>query len=302
MRHYVGVSGVSNHAQQEFIYRTAIDSGINQYNYNLLLGVKATEKTQWQDDPNKYGSDWYPVGEDIRNALNRTIDLDGLVHADSLTTLPAVQMFFGSLADDPELAKAFTQKILDRSSGWIRYAHDGSTAGWPVLQFDRFPWMNRNFDDYFEWLINSTQVSQIILQCHGDYMESFHPYEVVRRLGQIKELGLMSLRVLFDASHGTGKEMNPESLRPFIGGLVDSNVGDEVGVVVAGGLYGDNLEEFIPPLIDEFGLLSWDAEGKLHYKEKVKGGDFIPVQLKRYIEVSAEITRLYGYEEDESEN
>ena len=144
MRHYVGVSGVSNMEQQEFIYRTAIDSGIDRYDYNLLLGVKATEKTQWLDLPNKYGADWYPVGEDMRNAHSRTID--DLVQTDDLA-LPAVQMFFGSLADDPELAKHFTERILDRSSGWIRYAYDGSTAGWPALQFDRFPWMNRNFDD-----------------------------------------------------------------------------------------------------------------------------------------------------------
>lgn len=298
MRDYFGVSGLANRQQQEVIQQIALDNGINSGLTDLMVGVKATEKTQWLDMPNKYGTDWYPVGDELKTSFGKIIDFDDLEATGRTGFIqPTVQMFFGSLADDFSLAVQFTDKVLARSSGWTRYAHNGSKAARVALQFDKFPWMNPTSNEYFEWLVNSREVSEFIMQCHGDYMESYHPYEVVRRLGQIIELGATPLRVLFDASHGTGKEMDPEILRPFIGAVVDSTASEGVGVVVAGGLCGENLEQFIPPLIDEFGMLSWDAEGMLHHKNGSNNGNFITEQLRRYIEVSAEIHRSYDIDD-----
>lgn len=303
MRNYVGVSGVSNHAQQEVIGEIARENGINNGIADLLIGVKATEKTQWLDMPNKYGADWYPVGDAFETAFEKIIDLyDHEATSKVYFMQPAIQMFFGSLASDMGLSKEFTERVLQRSSKWTRYAHDGAEAARVALQLDRFPWMSPRTNEYLEWLIESRLANEIILQCYGDYMQSFHPYEVARRLGQVGEMGLTPLRVLFDASHGTGRQMDPESLRPFIGGVVDSRSSEGVEVVVAGGLCGDNLEKFIPPLIDEFGMLSWDAEGRLHDGNERSGGGFIEKELRKYLAASAEILRVYdidGFDEDD---
>ncbi len=55
---YVGVRGVVGVGQQLALSGSTSSSGLAAHRL-LLLGVKATHKTQWLDVPNKYGA-WFP--------------------------------------------------------------------------------------------------------------------------------------------------------------------------------------------------------------------------------------------------
>ena len=66
---YVGVSGVVSPEQQEHLIEVGYDqlAGLGR---RLALGVKATHKPQFDDQENKYGRLWYPVGNEIAHALH----------------------------------------------------------------------------------------------------------------------------------------------------------------------------------------------------------------------------------------
>lgn len=57
------MSGVADTEQQAQLEAYADDLGLYDAGRKLALGVKATHKTQYMDTENKYGADWYPVGE-----------------------------------------------------------------------------------------------------------------------------------------------------------------------------------------------------------------------------------------------
>src|SRR5688572_19179571 len=99
---YVGVSGVVNQEQQSNLTEYA-EGVFENTDTILMLGVKAVHKTQWLDTTNKYGEQWYPVGEnDFANALSRSFRSDNVA-----------QVFLEpeALAADPQYATNFLRKI-----------------------------------------------------------------------------------------------------------------------------------------------------------------------------------------------
>ncbi len=292
---YVGISGVATVAQQQRIVEIARSAEFPFVEASLLLGVKATETTQWQDQPNKNGRLWYPVGEDFRHSLDLEANLYGieidpdLIYAGQIR--PNIQFYFGDLIKNHHRVTSFTLRALERAKNWKRYAHSQEAVP-PMVQLDMFPWMDAEWDSHLRGMYEKSNYG-LILQCHADYMKEFHPYQIVRRLRILKGMGITGT-VLFDSSHGRGIELNPEALRPFVGAVTDSELGNNFTVGIAGGLSGDNVEEIIPPLLEEFDELSWDAEGSLHYKNGENDGDFIQLELEKYIRASAAVLKEYA--------
>ncbi len=72
--------------------------------------------------------------------------------------------------------------------------------------------------------------------------------------------------VLFDASSGTGKEMNSDALLPFLDAAYSNKYFEAMGTNfgVAGGLNADMVRRHMGKILARFPDVSWDAESRLH--------------------------------------
>ena len=136
---YIGISGVNNlknntdpentsmqyWLMDQFTY-AGIENRQDQPNQRqILLGVKAVHKTQYLDIENKYGHEWYPVGE---QEFATALDEGGL------GALKAAQIYFDpeSVAD-ADYRNKFIERICERGKSWIN-----------TLQFDLLPWQQND--------------------------------------------------------------------------------------------------------------------------------------------------------------
>ena len=282
-RPYVGVSGVvkQEHVepsglewhewQHQFLQAHAQKVGLFDAGRLLALGVKSTHKTQFEDVENKYGHDWYPVGEEgFSNAIN-----PGLLTSDTLTV---AQIYLEpSQLEDPSYFHKFANKIQWRGQKWLQ-----------AMQFDMLPW------DRDEKLLDVVDVTrryfqtQILMQCHGPAMERLGPKGVAEKLGRYA--GALDY-VLFDASHGTGKRLDVAALKPFLEEAYSSDELQNVGFAVAGGLNADIVREDLPELLEEFPDLSFDVEGQVH-KMKNDGTRSLNMDAaKEYLQAAVEVIK-----------
>ena len=67
--------------------------------------------------------------------------------------------------------------------------------------------------------------------------------------------------VLVDASEGLGRPLDAAASARYLAALADA--APELGLVVAGGLCADNIDELLSPLLPQWGHVSIDAEGRL---------------------------------------
>jgi phosphoribosylanthranilate isomerase len=209
----------------------------------LALGVKAVHKTQFLDIENKYGADWYPVGESsFKNALRH----------DSLNpnTVAVAQAYLDvDYVGDKHYREAFLKRIIERGKPWLQ-----------AIQFDMLPWDTDDETLGFLEKVKEQNV-EVFLQVHKNAMESLGPNGVIRRLGRHAHL---IDYLLFDSSHGTGKRLDAATLTPFIAAAYDSLDLSKTGIALAGGLNGQVVREDLPKLVEQYPDLSWDAEGQLH--------------------------------------
>lgn len=239
---YVGVSGVVSPEQQEVLEDMADAIGLLDAGRILSLGVKAVHKTQWLDIENKYGPEWYPVGEE---------GFVGAAKPANDETMLVAQLYLEpEELDNISYRYGFVRRVVERGGYWL----DG-------LQFDMLPW--HDDDEMLRFIedIKEEHELQVFLQCHHSAMELLGPEGAAKRLGQV---GDVVDYVLFDASHGKGIPMNIAFLRPFIDAAYCEEGLNSTGVAVAGGLDARTVRESLPRLVREFPELSWDAEGKLH--------------------------------------
>lgn len=240
---YVGVSGVTSPAIQSTLERLADQSGLYDAGRKLALGVKAVHKTQFLDVENKYGKAWYPVGEEaFRGALRHD-------KPDSRTIAVAQTYLDVEHVGSTEYRTAFLRRIVERGSPWLQ-----------AIQFDMLPWHKDTATLNFLGEVKDQGVD-VFLQVHKAAMEELGPTGIIRRLGQ--HAALVDY-ILFDASHGTGKRLDVEALRPFIAEAYDSLDTAATGIALAGGLNGDIVREDLPAIVQGYPGLSWDAEGQLH--------------------------------------
>ncbi len=242
-RPYVGVSGVVSPEMQLSLESIASETHLHDNDRLLALGVKAVHKTQFLDIENKYGPDWYPVGENaFTNALR---------HDDpNPNTISVAQVYLDvEHVDSAEYRQQFLLRIIGRGEPWLQ-----------GIQFDMLPWHNNT--DMLDFLekVKDNNIA-VFLQVHKNAMEELGPRGVVRRLGRSAQLVDY---LLFDSSHGTGKRLDVETLSPFI---AEAHAGldlSQTGIALAGGLNGAIVREDLPRLVADYPNLSWDAEGQLH--------------------------------------
>lgn len=241
---YVGVSGVVSPEMQSDIELTADRIGLEDVERILALGVKAVHKTQFLDIENKYGPEWYPVGEhDFSTAL---WPRDG-----SSPSIAVAQTYLDvDYVADPTYRREFTSRIIQRGAPWIQ-----------GIQFDMLPWhADAQMIGFLEDVKNESGLP-IFLQCHKNAMEELGPKGAVKKLGEFA--GSLDY-ILFDASHGTGTRLDAARLDPFVEEAYGSTALESVGISIAGGLDATAIREDLPELVAKYPDLSWDAEGKLH--------------------------------------
>ena len=255
---YVGISGVVSIAQQTALHAAAAGAGLvtpwssqapppSVDRRRLLLGVKATHKTQVLDVPNKYGADWYPVGDGIRAALAN----DTGSFADGQGTMRVAQVYAEpeSIAEDPRYLDAFVTGLVRRTTGWLTH-----------VQFDMLPWDTEPATVAGVLDSLATIGIGVLLQAHGPAMSRLGPRGCAEALAPYAHT---LTHVLFDASHGTGTRLDPAALLPFLDAAAESDTLAHVGLGVAGGLDAATLPR-LEPLLIRHPDLSWDAEGRLH--------------------------------------
>lgn len=265
---YVGVSGVVSPEIEASLEAIAFDCGLRDRNRILALGVKAVHKTQFLDIENKYGRDWYPVGEvSFKHALrhdNPTPD-----------TIGVAQVYFDvEHVQDSEYRARFLGRIIQRGEPWLE-----------AIQFDMLPWHSNGEMWGFLEEVKQHGVA-VFLQAHGEAMSTLGPKDSVHILGQHAEL---LDYVLFDSSHGTGTRLDSSALEPFIAEAHEQLDLSQTGIAIAGGLNSEIVREDLPHLLSKYPNLSWDAEGQLH---PMHVDEKQPLDLgitKDYLEASASV-------------
>lgn len=237
---YVGVSGVVSVDQASRVLGAFARSGLPA-SRQLLLGVKATHKTQWLGVGNRYGSEWFPVGES---------GFASAAPVPSPGVMGVAQVFLEpSVVADAGYREAFTQRLLERGRSWLT-----------GVQFDMLPWHTEPWAAGYLAGLRECGLD-VLVQCHGPAMAELGPVGCARRLAEVGE-GIS--HVLFDSSHGTGRSMDSVALGAFVAEALSVAGLDHVGLAVAGGLDAVAVREGLPSLLELCPDLSWDAEGRLH--------------------------------------
>ena len=278
---YIGISGVNNLKHNTNPENTSMQYWLmDQFTYagieyrqdqpnqrQILLGVKAVHKTQYLDIENKYGHEWYPVGE---QEFATALDEGGL------GALKAAQIYFDpeSVAD-ADYRNKFIERICERGKSWLN-----------TLQFDMLPWQQNDAMLPFIEEVKQRTNHTIILQAHGEAMQQLGAENMAKKLGRYAHT---LDYVLFDASHGKGVRLDPNALRPFLDKVYESKQLTSVGFGVAGGLSADVVRNELAALVNTYPDLSWDTEGKVHgtYEDGTPGFD--PYAAKDYLEASSDI-------------
>lgn len=265
---YVGVSGVTSPEVQATLEVTAEQVGLASKGRALALGVKAVHKTQFLDVENKYGKEWYPVGETaFTNALRH--------NKPNPATIAVAQTYLDvDYVGNKQYREWFLKRIVKRGQPWLQ-----------AIQFDMLPWHNNK--DMWEFLENVKECDvEIFLQAHKNAMETLGPKGSVELLGEHAHLVDY---VLFDSSHGTGTRLNVAALTPFIYEAHNQLDLTQTGIAIAGGLNGQIVREDLPQLVGEYPNLSWDAEGQLHPVNEHGKRPLDILKTRDYLQASADI-------------
>lgn len=270
---YVGVSGVVSPEQQQTIEAFADSINLRQ-SRQLILGVKAVHKTQFLDIKNKYGQEWYPIGEEQFGAALAP-------KTQTTPSLAVAQTYFDpAYIDNPGYRDYFTDRIFRRGEQWI----DG-------IQFDMLPWYAQPEMLDFLVKLKSKHDTKLFLQVHKPAMESLGPHGVVEALGPYAEI---LDYVLFDSSHGTGKKLDAPKLMSFLEQAYSHEALNSVGFAIAGGLNGTIIRDELPQVVSEFPDVSWDAEGQLHPAKADKTMPLDMAIVSDYLEASRTVAGTIG--------
>lgn len=243
---YVGISGIVDPVQQSRYEKAWSEAGLSGVR-NLLLGVKAVHNTQWCDVPNKYGSNWYPVGED---AFHRALWPRYLSNDDEMGV---AQMYLdpATIHDDPSYPERFVERVMVRGQEWLTH-----------IQFDMLPFHEPDSEKWGELIqrIRGNGVG-VIMQCHQPAMQ----LGINAALDKLRRLPPLDY-ILFDASHGTGKRLSADALLPFLEAAYNDEdlAASGTNFGIAGGLESQVIHDAMPTIIRYFPDISWDAEGRLH--------------------------------------
>lgn len=238
MRSYIGVSGVTNprHVQQI----SELVEVFNMKARDLVVGVKATDKTIMRNMENKYTSAWYPVAQEF-----------GDVFVPNSGVKMVAQVFMNP-------AETFNTRyhgeFLDRINKYCDYQLDG-------IQFDMLDF-HLDPDGARQVLAAAKSYDvDVLVQIHGPAQNALTNKQLADLFNEYAELVDV---VLFDTSHGRGVEMDVTKTLNNLNGFTATCA---TPVAVAGGLSPANLE-LIKPILEAYPHCSFDAEGSLHDADK----------------------------------
>jgi hypothetical protein len=266
---YVGVSGVVNPAQQAEIHLEA-GFDMRENGRRIGFGVKATHTPQWLDQPDEFGPKWYPVGSgDFQKAL---------LNMSSSYNIAQMYLDPETLRTDPTYGQRFVEKVMQRGARHL-----------DAIQFDMLPFDKDGAD--LSGSIAAVGPLDLIVQAHSRIMQNGPQatLEMIKRLTDEIEY------VLFDASHGTGKTLDVEALKPFLDAAYNDPDFADFGTnfAIAGGLDAETVAAYLPELVREFPELSWDAEAKLH--DRIQDGGDGSLNMPRVHQyMLSSIRALYG--------
>ena len=255
---YIGVSGVVSPEQQLWI-RDALQPAVEK-GRQVLLGVKAVHNTQWWDRKNKYGPDHYPIGDQITTSLGPLEEYE-----------MGIAQVYLDLKDAREngikhYKEKFIERLLARSASWLT-----------GVQFDMLPWHRYDQTNFLQAV--SDEVPHVLIQCYGGIMKTKTPEQVVEILKRYQ--GIVT-HVLFDASHGQGKVLDTEGLKPYVDAASELK---GLGIGVAGGLDEHVVRsQGFRDLLAHYPALSFDAEGGLRHERK---GPLVREKTEAYLEAAS---------------
>jgi len=253
-KQYVSVSGIETIEQIR-----ALEIAKPTGSPALLVGVQASEKSQYRKIENSRGPNWHPVGEDIWKLFGN--DEDHRV---------ARRVIHYSYADtqDPNDVARLTGECIDRIPGECR------VDGW---QFNNLAWHEKDYTKVLELTKARLGADFIIAQLSGSILAHSDPVELAKRLA---ESGVS--HTLLDSSGGSGKSFDETLYERFLEAL--ARHAPDIGLGVAGGLGpGEHLEPY-RRLLAQYPDLSCDAEGKLRdypedqSTERLRYSNFCPVK------------------------
>ena len=110
------------------------------------------------------------------------------------------------------------------------------------------------------------QPQRIVLQAGREAMASVDgdPTRLAQRCAEYADI---VTDVLVDASEGLGLPLDAARSARYLDAIADLT--PDLGLVVAGGLYSDNIEELLSPLLPRWAGVSIDAEGRLRDEDDV---------------------------------
>lgn len=267
---YIGVSGVVNPEQQMELVEYA-DDALKNLGRKLALGVKATHKSQYSLEGTKYGSEWFHVGDEISGALDLRVG-----------TWNILQTYLSpeELAKSQKYPQKFFKKLQKRTSSY------SDAVQIDMLRYEADPERYRHVVDAM-----ALTGLDIIIQCHGHAMES-GPKRALESMKRLIGSHTVSY-ILFDASHGNGKQMDNTALMSFLQQAYNDRdfLGRGTNFGIAGGLHGDNVAELLDDVLIDFPEVSWDAEGRLHNKLPSDGGNgrLDMGKTKSYLQASIDV-------------
>lgn len=273
-REYIGISGVVSQEQQHTLQEMFHTLGLHERRV-LQLGIKATHKPQYLGVENKYGREWYPVGDEARAALASPLGTN--------TTAVAQVCFDNEHVQNWAYRTEFMRRSLGRMSEWLT-----------GVQFDMLPWFDH--PQIVQELTTLVSVEHIVLQCQGDIMKRASPEQVAEKLRSLPATD----HILFDASGGRGIKMDPKVLLPYLEAVTQDPDLAHLRVAVGGGLNAQVVREELPTILRYFPEVSWDAEGQLH---PVNHDGKRPLDMdagREYFEACAEVLAEVPYNESDA--
>jgi hypothetical protein len=235
-KQYISVSGVEAPRHIEAIERFGVRHC--PPSPALLIGVQASEKTQYHKIENSRGPNWHPVGDTIWRLFQS-----------APTRRVAGRIIHYSFADtnQPRDIERLTCELLDRTPD------DAQVDG---FQFNNLAWNMHNFAPLVEKTRARVFGDYIIAQLSKSILELADPIELAQRLA---DSGVS--HALLDSSGGVGRPFDESQYILFIESLREH--APHVGIGVAGGLGPDDAIAPYQKLLASYPFLSCDAEGAL---------------------------------------
>lgn len=273
---YIGINGGSwQHVEKEYLIQNESPER------KVLMGVQATEKTQVNNQENKYGKDWHPVGDSMKRWWLRS-GWNQMLHVNTESKVPSAVAAVTRLMLERTIVTVWDETDLGTEYSELR-------SYCKRIQFNNLPFYEHDYYPMFEMFAtdssSKTGAQQIVLQANAESMDALTPAKFAK---EIKRYEPVIAGVLLDGSGGKGIPLRAAQLRRYIDRIYDM----DIAVGIAGGLSEETVEPLAGKLLQQYPSLSIDAESGLrtnYSRENPAKSEFSPEKAKAFV---AKVTQL----------